>query len=136
MAKLHTMLPPAVWKRCALQRVAQVIRLLPEQETAYIRYHEAVWPEVLQTIADCHIDNYSIFLRNGVLFAYFEYHGQDYEADMRKMAACPHTQRWWSIMDPMMPPMTDAAAGEKWSPLREVFHFEATLQAPVDSTSA
>jgi L-rhamnose mutarotase len=113
-----------------LQRVAQVIRLLAEQETAYVQAHTAVWPEVLQTIADCHIDNYSIFLRNGVLFAYFEYHGEDYEADMRKMAACPHTQRWWSLMDPMMPSMVDATPGEKWSPLREVFHCDVSQQAP------
>ena len=66
----------------------------------------------------------SIFLRNGVLFAYFEYHGTDYEADMRKMAADPETQRWWKIMDPMQTQMPDALPGEKWSPLREVFHFD------------
>ena len=27
-------------------------------------------------------------------------------------------------MDPMQFPMTDALPGEKWSPLREVFHFD------------
>ena len=107
-----------------MKRYAQVIRLRPEAEAEYIRYHAAVWPTVLQTIADCGIRNYSIFLRNGVLFAYFEYHGDDYDADMRKMAADPETQRWWSIMDPMQMPMTDALPGEKWSVAREVFHFE------------
>lgn len=107
----------------ALQRYAQVIRLRPEDEAEYVRHHAAVWPTVLQTIADCNIRNYSIFLRNGMLFAYFEYHGSDYNADMRRMAACPHTQRWWKIMDPMQLPMEDAAPGDHWSGLREVFHF-------------
>ncbi len=107
-----------------MKRYAQVIRLKAEDEAEYVRYHEAVWPTVLERIADCGIRNYSIFLRNGVLFAYFEYHGSDYDADMRKMAADAETQRWWRIMDPMQESMEDAAEGEKWSPAREVFHFE------------
>jgi L-rhamnose mutarotase len=106
-----------------LKRYAQIIRLHPDQEKEYVRYHAEVWPGVLQTIADCNIRNYSIFLRNGMLFAYFEYHGSDYTADMRRMAECPHTQRWWTIMDPMQLPVEDAAPGEQWSDLREVFHF-------------
>lgn len=112
-----------------MQRYAQIISLKPEDEAEYIRYHAAVWPTVLHTIASCNIRNYSIFLRNSMLFAYFEYHGTDYAADMRKMAADPETQRWWTIMDPMQNPVADAAAGEKWSPLREVFHTD--LAAPV-----
>jgi L-rhamnose mutarotase len=107
-----------------LQRFAQAIRLSAEGEAEYIRYHQQVWPEVLQTIAACHIRNYSIFLRKGVLFAYFEYHGSDYEADMRSMAADPQTRRWWEITDPMQSPMADAEPGEKWSAMREVFHFD------------
>jgi L-rhamnose mutarotase len=106
-----------------MQRYAQVIQLRPEYEAEYVRYHAEVWPTVLQTIADCGIRNYSIFLRNGILFAYFEYYGSDYEADMRKMAADPETQRWWAIMDPMQAVMRDAAPEEKWSPMPEVFHF-------------
>jgi L-rhamnose mutarotase len=59
-----------------------------------------------------------------MLFAYFEYHGTDYAEDMRKMAADPHTQRWWSITDAMQSPIEDAEPGEKWSVMREVFHFD------------
>ena len=107
-----------------MRRYAQVIQLNEKDEAEYIRYHAEVWPTVLKTIAECGIRNYSIFLRNGVLFAYFEYHGEDYAADMRKMAADAETQRWWKIMDPMQRPMDDAEDGEKWSGLKEVFHFE------------
>lgn len=107
-----------------MRRYAQSIQLRAEDQAEYIRFHADVWPAVLSTIADCGIRNYSIFLRNGILFAYFEYHGSDYEADMRKMATCPETQRWWTIMDPMQKRMDDALPGEKWSPLREVFHFD------------
>ncbi len=105
-------------------RYGQVIALRPEAEVEYIRYHAEVWPGVLKTIAECNIRNYSIFLRSGLLFAYFEYHGRDYEDDMRRMAADPETQRWWSLMDPMQARVADAEPGEKWSPLREVFHVD------------
>jgi L-rhamnose mutarotase len=107
-----------------LQRIAQVTRLKPEDEAEYIRYHTEVWPAVLATIADCNIRNYSIFLREGVLFGYFEYHGEDLAADMRKMAQCPETQRWWTIMEPMQMPMPNAAPGEIWSNAKEVFHID------------
>ena len=101
-----------------------IVQLKPEHEAEYIRYHAAVWPTVLATIEDCCIRNYSIFLRGGILFAYFEYHGADYKADMDKMAACPETQRWWAIIDPMQSPLADADPLERWSRLREVFHFD------------
>lgn len=110
-----------------MRRYGQLIRLRPEDEVEYIRYHADVWPTVLATINDCNIRNYSIFLRNGLLFAYFEYHGTDFAADMRKMAADPETQRWWSIMDPMQTAMADAEPGEKWSPLREIFYFDGDV---------
>ncbi len=108
-----------------MRRVAQIIRLKPEHEAAYVSYHEQVWPGVLATIANCNIRNYSIFLRNGLLFSYFEYHGTNFADDMAKMSACAETQRWWSIMDPMQSRMDDASGDEKWSAMREVFHFDA-----------
>ncbi|MGA7159321.1 MAG: L-rhamnose mutarotase [Acidobacteriaceae bacterium] len=114
-----------------MRRVAQIIQLNAEDEAAYVRYHASVWPAVLATIAECNISNYSIFLRNGLLFSYFEYHGVDYEKDMAKMAACHDTQHWWTIMDPMQRPVKDASPGEKWSEMSEVFHFDP--DPPADS---
>ncbi len=107
-----------------MRRIAQLIRLRPECRDEYVRYHEAVWPSVLDTIAACHIRNYSIFLHEDVLFACFEYHGNDYEADMRRMAADPETQRWWSVMDPMQEPLPDAPVGRRWTEIPEVFRFD------------
>jgi L-rhamnose mutarotase len=114
-----------------LRRFAQVIKLHAKDEEEYIRCHEQVWPEVLQTISACGIRNYSIFLRSGLLFSYFEYHGHDYAADMKKMEEDPATQAWWRITDPMQTSMDDAAPGEKWSDLREVFHLgDADVVSP------
>src|ERR1700744_5526114 len=98
-----------------MRRYAEVIRLRPEAEAEYVRHHAEVWPGVLKTIHECNMRNYSIFLRNGVLFGYFESHGTDFEADMEKMAADAETQRWWALMDPMQEHMADAQPGEKWA---------------------
>lgn len=107
-----------------LKRYGQVLKLHPEKIDEYVRYHAAVWPEVLKTIRDCHIRNYSIFLLDDTTFAYFEYTGDDYEADMAKMAADPKTQEWWAIMMPMQIPLPGRSEGEWWTKMKEVFHTE------------
>lgn len=110
-----------------MQRYCQLIRLRPERRDEYIKYHADVWPTVLATIEECNIRNYSIFLHEQLLVAYFEYHGSDFEADMRRMAADPETQRWWSIMDPMQERLPGVPAGDKWLNIPEVFHFDGSL---------
>ena len=109
-----------------MRRYCQLIRLKPERHEEYVKYHAEVWPTVLATIDACNIRNYSIFLHNDLLVAYFEYHGKDYEADMQKMAADPETQRWWSIMDPMQQVLPEAGPGGKWLDIPEVFHFDGS----------
>ena len=107
-----------------MQRIAQVIRLKPGALEAYKKYHTAVWPEVLDTIRRCNIRNYSIYHLDGTLFAYFEYHGVDFAADMARMAADPATQRWWKIMMPMQEPVPQCIPGEWWARIEEVFHTD------------
>lgn len=107
-----------------MKRYAQIIRLRPEFEAEYRKAHEAVWQEVLKTIHDCNIRNYSIFLRQSVLFAYYEYIGQDHAADMAKMAADPKTQEWWKWMEPMQEPFEEREPGAWWAELEEVFHAD------------
>jgi L-rhamnose mutarotase len=107
-----------------MQRFGQVIRIKPEAVDEYERLHAAVWPEVLDMIRQCNIRNYSIFRHGDLLFAYFEYHGTDFAADMEKMAADPATQRWWAINKPLQEPLPDRAEGEWWATMREIFHTD------------
>ena len=67
-------------------RHGQLIGIRPEHLADYKRYHAKVWPEILAMITACNIRNYSIYLKDGLLFTYFEYVGSDYDADMAKMA--------------------------------------------------
>src|ERR1035437_8139120 len=53
-----------------MQRYGLVLKVRPEAEQEYIRYHADVWPEVLDMIRQCNIRNYSIYLKDGFLFSY------------------------------------------------------------------
>ncbi|MGO8695778.1 MAG: L-rhamnose mutarotase [Rectinemataceae bacterium] len=105
-----------------VRRYGQVIRLKSGALDSYRRLHAAVWPEVASMIAQCNIRNYSIYQRDGFLFAYFEYVGTDFAADMAKMAADPKTQEWWDVTKPLQDPLRTRGPGEWWSDMEEVFH--------------
>ncbi len=107
-----------------MKRYGMVIRVRPELEDAYVHLHANTWPEVLRKISDCNMRNYTIFMRDGYLFAYYEYVGDHYEADMAKMAADPVTQAWWKLTDPCQEPVESAAKGERWAEMEEVFHHD------------
>ncbi len=107
-----------------MKRYGQVIRVRPERLEEYRRLHQAVWPEVLGMIRKCHIQNYSIFYRDGYLFSYFEYTGDNYEADLAKMANDPKTREWWTLTDPCQLPVGTAKKGEWWAAMEEVFHTD------------
>ena len=107
-----------------MKRFGQIIGVKPEHIEKYRAYHARVWPEVLGMIRECNIRNYSIYLKDDLLFAYFEYHGNDFAADMAKMAADPKTQEWWSIMMPMQAPLASRAEGDWWVTMEEVFHTD------------
>ncbi|MEZ4709543.1 MAG: L-rhamnose mutarotase [Caldilineaceae bacterium] len=107
-----------------MQRYAQVIGVRPERFKEYAEIHANVWPEVLAMIEACNIRNYSIYHYNNLLFAYFEYHGDDFAADMAKMAADPKTQEWWGVCMPMQSPVAERQDGEWWHAMEEVFHTD------------
>ena len=107
-----------------MKRFGQVIRVKPEHVDEYIEYHKAIWPGVAKMIKECNIQNYSIYHWNGLLFAYMEYVGEDFEADQAKMAADPETQRWWDVVKPFQEPVEDRESGEWWKNIDEVFHLD------------
>jgi len=107
-----------------MKRYGMVIQVRTEKWEEYKTLHEAVWPEVLATIRQCNIRNYSIFHKDGYLFGYFEYVGDDFAADMARMADDPVTQRWWSLCKPCQLPLATRAEGEWWANMEEVFHLD------------
>lgn len=110
-----------------MKRYGSVIELRREKAEEYKTLHAAVWPDVLKMIKACHLQNYSIFLRqleDGrlYLFSYFEYTGSDFAGDMAKIAADHTTQKWWAVCKPCQQPLRDRAPEEWWASMEEVFH--------------
>ena len=106
------------------QRFAFVVGLVPELRDEYLQLHAAVWPQVEQTLVDCNVRNYSIFAFGNTLFAYYEYIGEDHDADMARIGEDPVTRQWWTHTDPcqirIAPERIDGAL---WQPLDEVWHL-------------
>jgi L-rhamnose mutarotase len=112
-----------------VERYGMVIGIKPDKIEYYKKLHAAAWPGVLAKIKECHIRNYSIYLREVaegqfLLFSYFEYTGNDLEADMARMAADPETRRWWQETDPCQSPIPTRLDKEFWSRMEEVFHAD------------
>ena len=107
-----------------MRRFGQVLGIRPECIDQYRAYHAKIWPEIERAIREAGIRNYSIFLRGGQLFAYYEYVGpaEEYEARMRALAGAPRMREWWDVMEPMQIPDPGRPAGTWWSDMEEVFH--------------
>jgi L-rhamnose mutarotase len=115
-------------EKAAPKRYASVTGLKPEKAAYYKELHAKPWVGVMKRLKESNILNYSIHLKEIegklYLFSYFEYTGNDWDADMKKIAADPETQRWWKETDPCQSPLPDAAAkGKIWSDMEEVFYL-------------
>jgi L-rhamnose mutarotase len=112
-----------------MQRFGWIGQLKPECVEKYVALHADTWPAVLARNQDCNLQNYSIFLKqwsNGeyLLFSYVEYTGDDFQADMDRMAADPEVQRWWDECKPCFESRHGLPPGEVWAPMEQVFFQE------------
>ena len=107
-----------------MKRFGMAIKLKPGSADTYRQYHAAVWQAVLKMIKECNISNYSIYLKDDLLFSYFEYNGSDLKSDWAKMAAHAKTQEWWAVMEPLQDPLATRRQGEWWAEMEEVFHLD------------
>ncbi|HET7412562.1 MAG TPA: L-rhamnose mutarotase, partial [Pararhizobium sp.] len=107
-----------------MRRMGMVIGLGADRVAEYKRLHADVWPEILELISACNITNYSIYLKepDNLLFGYWEYHGTDFDADMKKMADDPRNKEWWAVCMPCQRPLNTRKEGEWWAMMEEVFH--------------
>ncbi|MEI6100967.1 MAG: L-rhamnose mutarotase [Eubacteriales bacterium] len=107
-----------------MRRFGQVIKAVPEKLEYYKMLHADPWPGVNKMIKECNIQNFSIYYKDGFLFSYFEYTGDDYEADMTRMGEDPETLQWWAETDPCQQPLETRKEGEWWADMEEVYHLD------------
>lgn len=80
-----------------------------------------------QIIADPSDSIYLMDEPRPMLFASFKYVGDDWDADMQRMAANPKVREWWKMTDSMQQSLIPGAVGSAegpgwWKPLEEVFY--------------
>jgi L-rhamnose mutarotase len=109
-----------------VKRMGMVIGLRAEKISEYKALHASPWPEMNAALTAAHIRNYSIFLKEpeNLLFGYWEYTGDAFEADMAKLGAKEITRRWLALTDPCQQPLASAGKDEWWSFMESVFYLD------------
>ena len=104
-----------------MRRFGRLIGLREEWVEEYKALH--VGTGVRDLLAAANIRNFSIFLHrlpDGKFyeFAYFEYVGTDYEADMARLDREPRHAEWLKLCDPMQVPLPGHAG---WADMEQVY---------------
>ena len=107
-----------------MKRYGKILKLKPECLEEYKKYHANIQPELVEGMHKRGIHNYSIYYRDGYLFSYFEYTGEDFEVDMKRITLNPRGREWQRIMNAMQEPIDSAGADEWWVDMEEVFHMD------------
>ena len=116
--------PPETEDAQSVTRYGWLIQVKAEKLDEYKRLHANPWPEIDSMLKVCNIQNYSIYYRDGLLFSYLEYTGDDFDADMEIMAADSMTNVWWALTDPCQEPVESAEEGVWWGDMEEVYHLD------------
>ena len=95
-----------------------------EKIKEYQALHAAPWSDVTKMITECNLRNYSIFIHDNMVFAYYEYIGDDFEKDMQKMEADPATQEWWKHTKPCFEKFAISAESEFYHGMHQIFYLE------------
>jgi L-rhamnose mutarotase len=105
-----------------VQRICFTLQVRPDRLDCYRKRHAAVWPEMLQALAETGWRDYSLFLRpDGLLVGYLV--TDDFEAAQAALAGTEASRRWEESMAGFF---VEVAAEDK-RPLEEVFHLEDQL---------
>jgi L-rhamnose mutarotase len=111
------------------RRYCFLLRVRPERLEEYRRRHAAVWPEMLQALAETGWRNYSLFLADdGLLVGYVE--ADDLQASVEAMARTEVNARWQAEMAPFFMDLDGRGPDEGFVLLEEVFHLEDQLRSP------
>lgn len=114
-----------------VQRVCFQLQVKPDRLNEYRERHAAVWPEMLQAIADSGRHNYSLFVRDdGLLIGYYE--TDSVEASQAALAADPRTVAWEAEMANFFVSL-DGRPDQNSLTLPEVFNLEDQLRSVKES---
>jgi L-rhamnose mutarotase len=112
-------------------RYCFTLQVRPDRLEEYVERHRAVWPDMLAALAETGWRDYSLFLReDGLLVGYVV--ADDLAAAQAAMARTEVNARWQAEMAPFFSGIDGRPPDEGFLLLREVFHLEDQLTAPLD----
>ncbi len=96
----------------------------PELIAEYKRYHERVWPEVLESLREAGIREMEIYLGGNRLFMILDtVEGFSFEEKLKRDAANPKVREWEELMWKYQQALAGARPGEKWMSTECVFRL-------------
>ena len=109
-----------------VKRVGMVIKIKPEYIEEYRTLHSDSNAGVRDLLTKAHMHNFSIFLHqlddgNWYEFGYYEYTGDDFEADMATLDKHPRNIEWLKVCDPMQVPLEGYKG---WAEMEQVYFNE------------
>jgi L-rhamnose mutarotase len=106
-----------------VKRVGMVTQLRADKIEEYKRLHADSNPGVRDLLTKYHMRNFSIYLQKidgkWYEFGYYEYTGNNLEADMATMAKEPRTIEWLKLCDPMQKPLPGS---KSWTNMQRVYY--------------
>ena len=106
-----------------VKRIGMVIKIKPEKLEEYLELHADTNAGVRHLLSKYNMRNFSIFMTqledgNHYEFGYWEYWGDDYEADMRKIEGEPENKAWLALCDPMQVPLEGESS---WRQMERIY---------------
>lgn len=90
----------------------------------YERYHEAVWPEVLQSLHDASVTDMEIYrVENRLVLIMDTADDFSLERKAEMDAANPKVQAWETLMWRYQEALPSAKPDQKWVPMKKVFEL-------------
>ena len=105
-----------------MKRIGTITKLKPGMMAEYKKIHDEIWKDVMAAAHECGTRNYTIFAEGNYLFSYFEYVGNDYEADMKKKSEMPIMKKWKEATGIMLDKVDEEHGG--CIVLTELFHCD------------
>jgi L-rhamnose mutarotase len=104
-----------------MEKIAFVMKLKPGNEAEYEKRHDEIWPELVETLKQAGVSDYSIFLEKSSckLFAVLQ---RSEDHSMEQLPLDPVVKKWWAFMADIMETSADNKPLEE--PLVKVFHLE------------
>src|SRR5215469_12595130 len=97
----------------------------PQLIAEYKRYHEHVWPEIVESIKQSGVLDMEIYLLGTRLFMIMEVTETfSFEAKSEADRQSPRVQEWENLMWRFQKALPEALPGEKWMRMERIFKLQ------------